>query len=114
MADQPLGNGANGRDAGGRFTTGNPGGPGNPIAKRTADVKQAFLEAVTADDQRPSARKLVEQAKAGDANAAKIVLDRVLGKVCAPADPNVQLLPRVFINMPDNVHGPKSVEPNHA
>ncbi len=37
----PSTNGSNGRDAGGRFASGNRGGPGNPYAKRTAAIRGA-------------------------------------------------------------------------
>lgn len=83
--DRPSPNGYN-RDNRGRFAEGNPGGPGNPLAKRTAEVKQAFLNAVTPDDVGDIARKLVEQAKAGDTVAARIVLDRILGRDSQPIE----------------------------
>ena len=51
MSDLPKANGANGgRDAGGRFTKGNAGGPGNPHARRVAHLRVRIVEAVTDDD----------------------------------------------------------------
>lgn len=60
------------RDERGRFRKGNSGGPGNPTAKRTAELKQAFYDAVKPSDLKAIARKLVALAKAGDVFAAKL------------------------------------------
>lgn len=73
--------GDNGRDDRGRFVRGNPGGPGNPHARQVARFRAALLEAVTDDDLRAIARKLVEESKAGNVSAAGLLLDRLLGKV---------------------------------
>ena len=70
----------NGRDSSGRFTKGNPGGLGNPHAKRVARLRAALLEAVTEEDIRAIVAKLVEQARAGDLYAAREVLLRTLGR----------------------------------
>ena len=70
----------NGRDARGRFAHGNPGGPGNPALRRAAALQQAVRDAVTPKDLRAVLGKLVEQAKDGDHQAARIVLDRAVGK----------------------------------
>lgn len=77
---QPSPNGTNGRDEGGRFTKGNPGGPGNPHAKRIGQLRSALLEAVTDDDWRAVVRKLIDDAIAGDKAARAELLDRVLGR----------------------------------
>lgn len=43
----PTPNGSLGRDlTSGRFTTGNPGGPGNPYARRVAAMRTQLLDAV--------------------------------------------------------------------
>ena len=78
MTESPA---VNGRDGAGRFTPGNPGGPGNPYAKRVAALRAAMLDAVTEEDVRAIVGKLVELAKAGNVPAAKEVLDRCLGKI---------------------------------
>ena len=72
--------GVNGRDPTGRFLPGNPGGPGNPYARRVAALRGAMLEAVTEEDMGAILAKLVELAKAGNVPAAKEVLDRCLGR----------------------------------
>jgi len=71
---------SNGRDTGGRFTKGNPGGPGNPHAAQAARLRSALLEAVTTDDVEAIARRMVEEAKAGNVQAGRELLDRLLGK----------------------------------
>jgi len=83
----PLSNGANGegnrvveRDAMGRFSQGNQGGPGNPYAKKISELRSALMQAVTPDDLQEVIAKLVEEAKGGNIPAAKELLDRVLGR----------------------------------
>src|SRR5436190_12447126 len=62
----PSRNGADGRDARGRFAKGNRGGPGNPYARRVAQLRTLLLEIITEDDLRGVLCKLVERARAGD------------------------------------------------
>lgn len=69
-----------GRDQHGRFTRGNPGGPGNPLAAHVARLRSALLKSVTEDDMRAVVQSLLEAAKAGDVAAAKELLLRCLGK----------------------------------
>ena len=68
------------RDGRGRFTRGNPGGPGNPHAPRVAQLRAALLEAVTVDDVREVLLALIQEAKAGNVQAIKLFLDRTLGQ----------------------------------
>jgi hypothetical protein len=56
----------NGRDARGRFTKGNHGGPGNPFARRLAQIRQDFFSGIAAGELKAVARKLVAMAKDGD------------------------------------------------
>jgi hypothetical protein len=79
----PSPNRANGRTTGGRFAKGNPGGPGNPNAKKVAELRSTLLGAVSLDDMRAVVKKLVAQAKAGDVAASKVVLERLLGQPLA-------------------------------
>ncbi len=76
------------RDASGRFSKGNPGGPGNPFARFTAQMRKAFAEEATADDLRAVARSLLDKAKEGDVSAAKLVLSYTLGKPLEGVDPD--------------------------
>jgi len=82
MSETPSPNGLNGRDiTTGRFSPGWKGGPGNPFAAKAAQLRAALLETVTADDIKAVIIKLVDQAKGGDVAAAKVLLDRTIGKV---------------------------------
>lgn len=75
----PSPNGPNGRDSSGRFTAGNPGGPGNPFAPAVARLRAAMLQSVTVKDVRDLGRSLLERAKAGDVPAARLLLAYLLG-----------------------------------
>jgi hypothetical protein len=75
------GRGANGQRVKGRFTLGNSGGPGNPFADRIQSYRKVFFEAVSADDLYAIIRRVVGLAKVGDIAAAKVILERALGRV---------------------------------
>ena len=78
--ETPSPNSPNGnRDARGRFVKGNPGGPGNPYGQKVAQLRSALFLAVSANDLRAVVKKLLQLAKGGDVQAAKVVLDRLLG-----------------------------------
>jgi hypothetical protein len=70
----------NGRTSRGQFAKGNPGGPGNPYARRTAALRSALLDAVTEADIRAVAKALVKRAKDGEVPAVRELLDRILGR----------------------------------
>jgi hypothetical protein len=87
MSPAPKTNAANsqqapspGRDAGGRFAEGNPGGPGNPYPRRVAALRRALLDSVTEDDIKAIAKAVIEEAKDGNIAAAKIIFQYTLGK----------------------------------
>ncbi len=80
MKSTPSPNGSNGRDAGGRFAKGNPGGPGNPHAQRVGQLRSALLDAVTPADMQAIAHKLIDLAKEGDVPAIREIFTRTLGK----------------------------------
>lgn len=71
---------SNGRRHDGRFGPGNNFGRGNPTAKHAQRLRQLFVTAVTEDDIKAIVVKLVELAKAGDIQAANLLLTRALGK----------------------------------
>ena len=79
----PSTNGDNGRDRRGRFAAGNSGGPGNPHAKRVAQIRAAILNAVNPKEIEKAARKLLADAVAGDRFAFAELLDRTIGKAVA-------------------------------
>lgn len=78
----PSTNGGNGgdRDAHGRFTRGNSGGPGNPHIKAVAAWRSALVRVVSPKDIEAVIKKLLECAKAGEPWAVRELLDRCLGK----------------------------------
>src|ERR1700731_2757092 len=57
------------RDGRGRFAPGNKGGPGNPFARRSATLRQAMLDAVTAEDLQALVRQLIQKARDGEVAA---------------------------------------------
>lgn len=76
-----VSNGENGeRDAQGRFRAGNPGGPGNPQIRQLAAHQEAVRSALTPSDLKAVLKKLHGLALEGDVAAARVVLDRVVGK----------------------------------
>ncbi len=86
MADRPKPPFADGRDHNGRFTKGNPGGPGNPLGGQVARLRAALINAVSEQDMEAIIYKLVEKARSGDTAAAKVVLERCLGR---PTEPDI-------------------------
>jgi hypothetical protein len=71
---------SNGRRTDGKFGAGNSFGRGNPTARHAQRLRQLFVTAVTEDDVKAIVTKLVELAKAGDIQAANLLLTRALGK----------------------------------
>lgn len=67
-------------DGRGRFKPGNPGGPGNPQIRKLAEYKKAIHQAVKLKDLKEVIQKLLELAKDGDVQAARLILERCLGK----------------------------------
>src|SRR5258708_14282164 len=79
---------SSGRDARGRFAKGNVGGPGNPFARKVAELRTALIDTVTAEDMRFIAEQLVVIARLGDLAAIKLLFQYVLGKPAAAVDPD--------------------------
>ena len=65
----------------GRFQPGWGGGPGNPHVRRNAELQTAIRDAVDPRTLHGVIRKLSIKALEGDVGAAKLLLDRVCGKV---------------------------------
>src|SRR5207249_3361405 len=76
------------RDANGRFVKGNPGGPGNPFARKVAALRKALINFVTVDDMKHVAFILKEKAMAGDLVAIKLLFEYVLGRPTETVDPD--------------------------
>jgi hypothetical protein len=68
------------RDAGGKFTKGNAGGPGNPHARACAKMLEIFRNAISEDEVLQICRMLFLKAVGGDVSAAKIILSYKIGK----------------------------------
>lgn len=93
MANSPSTNGSNRERAkGGKFQQGNAGGPGNPHAKRVAQLRSILLSAVSEDDLREVVTMLVKKAKEGDMVAVRELLDRLVGRAPSAPDPSTFLL----------------------
>jgi hypothetical protein len=75
-------------DAKGRFTRGNTAAVGNPFARRMAKLRSIVLDAVSEEDLRAVIQRMVEQAKAGDPAAAKLLLLYTVGRPAAVVEPD--------------------------
>jgi hypothetical protein len=83
-----------------RFKKGNPGGPGQTLAKRAKRQNAVFRRAITDEDIVDIARNLVMQAKCGNVKAAKIILDKCLPKD-GKEDTKKQIA-QILLVMPDD------------
>lgn len=79
------------RDNRGRFVKGNPGGPGNPKMRSLTEQAKRIRALVTDEDLERVVRRLVELAEGGDAQACKLVLERLAGKAPQPPEPELDL-----------------------
>jgi hypothetical protein len=77
-----------GRDANGRFAPSNPGGPGNPYARKVAELRKAMAEFVSVDDLKHIVFAIKMKAETGNVAAAKLLFQYVLGKPTQPVDPD--------------------------
>lgn len=68
-----------GRDERGRFTVGNPGGPGGS-RRRAFALRRAVEEAISADHVGAMIRKATRMGLEGNLSAMRFVLDRVCGR----------------------------------
>jgi len=67
---------------------GNPGGPGNPFARRVGLLRSVLLDEVSEDDLCAVVRKLAKLARAGDLGAAKLLLSYTVGPPHAAPSPD--------------------------
>jgi len=82
---KPTVKGATKRDPNtGRWLPGTRGGPGNPFAARTAALRSSLLEAITPDAMRRITLRMIEMATEGDVAAAKVIMERAVGKPIEP------------------------------
>jgi hypothetical protein len=112
---------SNGRDGKGRFAPGNSGGPGNPFARQTAQLRSALVQRVTKEDMERIADDLVFMATNGNLAAIKLLFQYVIGKPAAAVNPDtldvqefrevyaprkeiMELGPQLVHGLPPNVH----------
>src|SRR5262249_18398897 len=76
------------RDAKGRFTKGNPGGPGNPFTRHVAKLRAALAQRVTEADIQQIARGLLVSARLGHLPSIRILLSYALGKPSCAVNPD--------------------------
>jgi hypothetical protein len=67
---------------------GNLGGPGNPFARQTAQLRKVLVESARDDDVKDVAAALLFRAKSGDVAAAKLWLSYVVGKPAETVNPD--------------------------
>ncbi len=80
------------RDAKGRFTKNNPGGPGNPYARKIAALRQSLIKHLGPRELYEIVRLLVGQAMCGNIESTKLLFQYVIGKAPDAPDPdNVDL-----------------------
>lgn len=71
----------------GRFQPGHSkSGPGNPFARQIAQYRAELYDAVTREDIRDIALRLVALARGGEQWAVKELLDRTMGKPTQPIE----------------------------
>jgi hypothetical protein len=76
------------RDEQGRFKSGNRGGPGNPFARQVAALRQAILERLTPQDIQDIVSSLINLAKEGNFQAAKLLFAYGIGKPQPAPEPD--------------------------
>ena len=85
---QPESQTNGGRGPDGRFTKGNPGGPGDPFARQRAARHQAFLDQVSVERIGLIANKLLAMAWAGNLAAAKLLFLYAIGEPQPAVEPD--------------------------
>jgi hypothetical protein len=90
MSESPSPNGPqSGRDSHGRFSKGNPGGPGNPFAAEVGKRRSRLMKAIRNEDITQAVsvmRQVMATGKDTDRlMAARLLLDRAIGPTL-PAD----------------------------
>ena len=85
---KPSSNGTSGRNSNGQFAKGNPGGPGNPYARRVARLRATLLDAVGENGLADIVQGMITAAKGGDVAAAKLLLSYLLGKPVESVEPD--------------------------
>ena len=108
MADRvrltPTPAGQNGRDpTTGKFLRGNPGSKGNPLNGRANKIRCVLLAALTDEQAKKIADRLIRMATAGDMAAIRELFDRTIGK--SPAFEILERLEKLEAMMEERSHG---------
>jgi len=104
-AEQPAADPKPGHDGRGRFTHGNPGGPGNPYNRQVAALRKQLLDAMTPAVFQQAAEALVIQACSGNVAALKLLFQYTLGKPLEAVHPDRVALDEVDLLRESNNSG---------
>jgi len=88
----------------GRFTRGNRAASGNRTAKKAASFRRELFRVVKVADVAAIVQKVVDQAKAGEPWAVRLLFDRLLGP-CLPIDVETRLRALEDVLLRGNRHG---------
>src|SRR5437667_7057604 len=77
-----------GRDAKGRFTLGNPGGPGNPYARQTAHIRRVMLSLVQAEHIAIFYNAVLKKMAEGNVSAMRLYAEYMMGKALKGLEPD--------------------------
>ena len=77
-----------GRTAGGTFAEGNPGGPGNPYARKSAALKNRLMDRMTPEVFEELCDVLYEKARNGERWAMDMIMKYNLGRPTKGIDPD--------------------------
>ena len=80
-----------GRDSQGRFINGNKHSQGYPFREAVQKLRVALFAAVTQEDLYETVRAIIRKARKGNVQAAKLVLDRGLGRLATAAEHESQV-----------------------
>jgi len=72
----------------GQFQPGNKGGPGNPHARKVAQLRAALLENLTPEKWQAIIGALINTATAGDLAAIKLILNYSIGQPLPAVSPD--------------------------
>lgn len=104
-----LAKGNTGRDSNGLFARGNKGGPGGSyLIAQYNKLRTALMRSVSTGDIQEIMQCVIKQAKSGDINACKLVLDYTVGKAQPPPAPDEGVIRNavaVQVNVPLDLKG---------
>jgi hypothetical protein len=91
-SERPSANGVSsqqdGRQPNGQFAKGNRGGPGNPYARRVAELRKMMIECATDERMRAIVIAVLDKPAEGNMQAAKLAFQYIYGKPTDSAHPD--------------------------